>query len=135
MSEETKQKDPIATALTVVSAILVFRIVEAILRLALFQLGRVPWEPLVVLVFRCGFMLVPAISVAVAVLTCRWHEDRLASARQKTRVGLLVILAVLAFFPLRVKTSRRVTMVPAAQMQIEESEGEDADTSLDGSQP
>jgi len=95
-----KPQDRVTTALTIVSAIIAFRVVNTVVGTAWFFLRKIPCT-LAMRVHSIEFIVVPSIAVAVAILVSRWHETKLNGARMKTRVGILLILAVVAFLPIQ----------------------------------
>ena len=70
MRMNENRKDWITTGLTIMTAIMVFRIVSGVGEAAWLFLRKIP-HTLAMQVHSFGFVVIPAISIAVAVLTCR----------------------------------------------------------------
>ncbi len=119
MNEELKQKDWVATGLTIMSAILVFRIVSGLVGIAWGFLTHIPMG-LAMRIHSFEFVVVPAIGIAAAVLACRWHERKMEAARRKTKIGVFAIIAVLALFPIRIEIRREAILLPQPQTTEEE---------------
>jgi len=110
------RKDWITTGLTIMSAIIVFRVVSGLVEAAWFFLRKIPYQ-IAMQVHSFGFVVIPAVSIAIAVLLCRWHEAKLASARRKTRIGILLILTVVALFPMRIQMKAEMVMPSPEQLE------------------
>ena len=125
MNENVEQRDWVTTGLTIMSAILVFRIVSGLVGIAWNMLPSFSSWTIVVRLRSLDAIIVPLIGVAVAVLTCQWHKRILGSARRKTRMGILALTTVLALFPVQFKISRQVVIPPGGwPSQIENTETE-----------
>lgn len=101
-----EQKDNIPRwlklSLSISSAILVFRLARFSIGLLFSEMGRFP-VPLCVINFlhNWDFLVVPALSIAAAVLISRWQEHFLSGRSRKTGIAILVLVSAMAFSPVR----------------------------------
>jgi len=111
-----RPKDRITTGLTIVSTIIVFRIVSGLVEAAWFFLRKIPYR-FAMQIHSFDFVVIPAVAIAIAVLLSRWHEAKLASARRKTRIGILLILTVVALFPVRIEMKAEPVMLSPEEFE------------------
>lgn len=107
MSDTVPKTHRLTLAATVACAVVTFRLAEAILGTAWAGLLFSPYTWTARL-YTFGQIVVPALSVAVAVLVSRWAERRLSVCTVKARWVALLIFLMFVAFPARVK----VQLVP-----------------------
>jgi hypothetical protein len=106
----------LTTGLALSSAILTFRVASALLDVFALQVSRIPYE------FAKGAasyapLMIPLVSVSCAVLVSALPERKLRGARRKTKVGVFVLLLVLALLPVEFKMNAIVQMPPMGLME------------------
>ncbi len=111
-----KENNPwwLSKGLMVATAIIIFRLVSAVLEIIHFQIRRIPYDFVGHLGFFSSF-LTPIIAITCAVLISRWPERKMEGARRKTKIGILIILAVLALLPLEFKQKFVLQPCPQAK--------------------
>jgi len=100
--------------LKVAAAIIIFRLVSAVLEIIHHQIMRIPYEFARTLEAYSSIVL-PAIAVACAVLISSWPEQKLKGARRNVKIRILVLLLVLAFLPLQFRIRATPVEVPSVE--------------------
>jgi hypothetical protein len=106
MINDAKQKR-LKLALVIVAAFFTFRLFEVAISIA-WQACWIASDLFAIYVFRYKFLVVPAVSVTAAVLVSRWLETKIDLLGHRTRIVLLIILAAMALFPMKVELQSQV---------------------------
>ena len=115
MNETGNDPRWLAAGLKVATAIIAFRLVSAALEIVRLQIGKIPCQ-FVASLDSCSSIVMPAIAVAFAVLVSGLPEEKLKGARRKTKIGILVVLFVLAFLPLQLRIRTTPAQCPPEEV-------------------